>query len=76
MKITPVNRGLRNEFQNNLRSNEHYSSSSESKPEMFFGPHIHYCLSSVHYCEDHLPFRCVCIIYVLCFGLDVTFTSM
>ena len=23
------------------------------RPEIFFRPYFHYCLSNVHYCEDH-----------------------
>ena len=34
MKIIHVNRGLRNEYESDLRGDEHYSSSSENKPAL------------------------------------------
>ena len=47
-------------YERDLRSNEHYLSSSENETwkkiqactEFFFRPYFHYSSSSVHYCED------------------------
>ena len=34
------------------------------RPEFFFRPYSHYCLSSVHYCEDHFH---ICFLFVCLF---------